>query len=488
VAARISSACAARPSLPAAIALVLVLASLPLWLHLPRHLGIGALEASAAGRPDVTVSATPDPTVPPRVASVAIGAARAQLESDPAVASVDTPGTDGGATAQLLVQLTDDSPASRLDSISGFRAEIDPGPLTIEIGGPETRLQQLRARLGGDLWRIAVLVLPFALLLLSALSGWRWAVCSLLAAVAGFALSMALLRLLGCPLDVSLLAAAVAAPVAIAAAIEVALALAYRAFDLPREAGRGDRLEAAVSEGVRDGLTWALFAAVAGVLALLSGFEQASALAVGALCGALGGLAAGLLVGVAALAAGASLPLERFEAAGLIAGRLTGGAIASRQILARAITAVRWALLLIMLAAAGVFAYLLRDTLGDGFDALALPGTDGAALACALVAGLTIVAGRSALSLRLGREASQLGATPAQAAATTAQASLGIGLGAGLLLAVLGVLMQITDVGAAREFGVTLAAIVLADCIVGRLACAALPAKGPFRGAAPPAG
>ena len=86
------------------------------------------------------------------------------------------------------------------------------GRLTIRIGGSETRLQQARAGIGGDLWRIAILALPFALLLLTAISGWRWALASLLGAVVGLAIGLGAVRLLGELFDVSLLAVAVAAP------------------------------------------------------------------------------------------------------------------------------------------------------------------------------------------------------------------------------------------------------------------------------------
>ena len=91
-------------------------------------------------------------------------------------------------------------------------------------------------------------------------------------------------------------------------------------------------------------------------------------------------------------------------------------------------------------------------------------------------------AGRTAVLAAPRPRGAELGAGPGAAAATAAEASLGVALASGLLLVALGALLQITDVGAAGEFGVALAAIVLADALIGRLACAVLPAKGPFRG------
>ena len=90
--------------------------------------------------------------------------------------------------------------------------------------------------------------------------------------------------------------------------------------------------------------------------------------------------------------------------------------------------------------------------------------------------GLAIVAGRTAVALRVAREASALGAAARATAATTAEASLCTAFGASLLLAALGALLQITDLGAAGEYGVILAVIVLADALIGRLANAVLSA------------
>ena len=291
---------------------------------------------------------------------------------------------------------------------------------------------------------------------------------SLLAAVVGLAIGLAAVRLLGELFDVSLLAVAVAAPIAFAGSIEIASALAYRAGDLPSGAGHGERLEAAVSEGFGDGLAWALLAGAAGAVAIASGFEQASSLGIGAIAGAVGALVSGILVGISALAAGAELPSHRFGPAAALAQRLTGERSPSRPSARIALRVSKALLLALLLGGVSLAVYLMRDELTGDFDALVPAASGGAAVACALTAGLAIVAARTAFALRVAREASALGSAARATAATAAEASLSTAFGASLLLAALAALLQIADLGAAGEYGVILAAIVLADALIGR--------------------
>lgn len=476
VPARISSLAISKPWLPFALVLALIAVTAPLWLAAPRDLGVGLLGDEAARLPDLTISLEAGTGVGRRVASVAMQASRSQLESDSAVAGLRS--SRRGATPVLELTLAERSPDSRLRALSEIPANIDPGPLTVIVGGSEAQLQAAKGEFGGDLWRIAILALPFALLALSAISGWRWALALLLAAASAIALSAAFVRAIGAIADLSAVALTVAAVLAIAAAVESASMLAFRASDLPAQAGRADRLEAAISEGGRDLAVWAAAAAAVGVLAAFTGFEQSASLTVGVIAGLLGGVLSGGLVAVGGLAGAARPAVHRLAGSisslvARLAGRSTGWHRPRSRLRRISERAGVLGAGMIVTCAGALVAYLLREQLSKLFGSEPPSGLGTAALVAAIIGSLAVLAGRTALSARIYRESVALGARACDGGVDSFEAGLPGSLAVGVLAVLFGALLLVPRLGAAGEFGALVAALLALDALVVRPLCAA---------------
>lgn len=406
---RLAALAARRAWLPPAIGVALLVGALALARGVSGELGVGSLalgdrQAGATGV--VLVRTTASPGTGERVAAVAFGVIRAQLESDPHVAAVRVAGGgEDGRTRVLSVTLASGDEGERQQVAGELTGTIDPGPLRVSIEGEALALASERDRLGGELWKLELLALPVVLLLL----GWGLGVRAGLAAAGAAALAIvgvpALLRVADLFADVSLLGAAAGAPVGMVAAIELTRLRVQR----HREAlaiWAGDEAPVlAGAEWLRPALAFVVTASIAPLALLLTPLAQAGSLALGCAAGAAGAAVGVALFGVAALPAGSGVRPMR-----------TPLAARAARWLARRRMGLAATLLLVFLLV-GVLAVLGQDvhTRGVGEKALGESLTSDlplAALVAALATGtLVVVVTRSARVFPLG-----LGAVLAAAA------------------------------------------------------------------------
>ncbi len=163
---------------------------------------------------------------------VALRVISAQLSSDPGVASVrEGPVSRDGHSTSLAVSLASDDDAAREQATKRLEAGIDPGPLRVAFGGEVPALLDARDDLSGDFWKLELLVVPVALLVLVGALGPRLAIAPALCAATAIAGALAGLRIAGALADVSLLGIAPAAVLGLALGIEAPCLLAARFRD-----------------------------------------------------------------------------------------------------------------------------------------------------------------------------------------------------------------------------------------------------------------
>ena len=347
------------------------------------HLGHPAGDSQ---RPDVVVLTSASGALSPQVYEVALGAIEAGIEAKPEVseAAVTRPPSDEGV-AVLRVELAGAGAAERRRLAERLADEIDPGPLQVRVGGRVAQLLEAEDSVLDDLWRLELLALPLAALVLLAGVALRLAAGPPLCAAIALAGAVGGLALAGRSADLSLLAVVPAAAVALALAVELSALLAARWHD---EARLGDPLDA-LRNALADGVWTACFAALAAivvalasaVLQLRGAFEPGVAVALGV------GLAAALaaLASVLVMPALFALASRRRRAGGTELhgdGRLAGALAAAPRALARG----RWRCL-------GGIAIALALALVLGYPALGaetLPATEPEAARDTLVGALPV--------------------------------------------------------------------------------------------------
>ena len=218
-----------------------------LALGAPDELGIGdAGGGITAEQPDLVVVTRADFQARSRVYKVALDAVSSRLEADPEVAAVSAARVGNKRQAVLLVDLAPTDEAARQAAVQRIEGGIDPGPLRLLVTGRTKTLLDARDSVGGDLWRLELLALPFALLMLVAAFGVRLAAAPLLCAAIAIVGTLACLRFAGALADPSLLAIAPAAALGLVLGIELPALLMARFRD---EAGDPASSELATAAG-----------------------------------------------------------------------------------------------------------------------------------------------------------------------------------------------------------------------------------------------
>jgi RND superfamily putative drug exporter len=261
--------------------------------------GLRAALGSEADPGMVIVTHGRDP-VDSGVYEVALDAISSQVETNPDVAEVRRgPVAHDGRTTALRVYFTDDDAAAQQRAVAELREELDPGPLEIQVGGEAAVLRDARNGLGNEIGLLALLALPLFVLVLVIAFGVRLAAGPVLAAAIGGLGSAGLMGLAGAHL--SALGIAPAAVIALVVGIEACYALSGRYRDEAAAHGAGETALRATIAAAGRSVAIASFAAagVAGSAAVIPVPDARSA--------ALGGALAALLSGGAALAAMPSL-------------------------------------------------------------------------------------------------------------------------------------------------------------------------------------
>ena len=358
-------------------------------------IGSTAASGSTAGEPDLVVGTTGRDPVHSGVYRVALRVISSQVQADPAVGQVrQGPVSKNNRSTSLLVSFADVSPSDRQDAVERIETAVDPGPLVVSYGGEAATLLDARHELATDFWRLELLAMPFAALLLALALGARLAAAPIICAATAIAGAVAGLVLLGLVVDVSLLGTAPAAVVGLVLGIEAPCALfaRFRAEGAMR-APRQEALRRAVQTTTDLAVPAVVAASVVTVGLVATSLDQAPSMIVGCT------LAAALALGSALVCAPAivwlagddrhatgrapvTVWLARWPAH--LAGRLAGSRRAT--VLATSIGAA------LMLAAA----IPLIHAQGQPFSALDLPPDSSAVKATAL-AGITSGAGGDAV-------------------------------------------------------------------------------------------
>lgn len=439
MAGRLADALNRRPGRALAAGTLLLALCTTLALGTPDRLPVGPLQLDERPPPEPFIVRTAGelPTES-RVHAVALDVIASQIRSDPDVERVRIERMRDGA--DLTVTLADVSDRDRRLAVNRIDAAIDPGPLRVIIAGQIRELDRAKARLGSELWRLELVALPLVALAAAGLLG-LWvglaALASAALAIAGCAAGM---RLLGAPLDLSMIGLAAGAPAGAGIALELAGAL---------RSSTGDRL---TSAGVA-----VAAAGLAPLCLLATPLEQAPSLAVGCLLGGLFGLVGTALFAPLALARdGAHVPTTAPRTNAPPSSRPTRALalLPSAVVLAAAVTAA--------------LALLERPPTGALGSLAPASFTELAVVAAAAGAVLALLAGRAALTaaalLGLGSESVGVRDLPARG---TVLSTLGLAAAGGVLVA--SELITGGDEPELQLFGAVLAGGVVADFLVARL-------------------
>lgn len=240
------------------------------------RLGPGSTRVDGPAGPDLVVATGSGGGVPSKVSAVALKTISANVEADPSVASVRrAQGRRDDSTAVLVVTLASDDGGERRDAVERIAAEIDPGPLQVYVGGETAELLEAGSSLGGDLWRLELLALPLALLVLAGGLGLRLIGAPVISAASGVAGSLAGLGAAGLVVDPALLAAVPGVVIGLALGVELPALLLARCEDEARLGEPAAALRSAVSDGLGPVAFAAALAPVAAAGLLATGFEPA---------------------------------------------------------------------------------------------------------------------------------------------------------------------------------------------------------------------
>jgi RND superfamily putative drug exporter len=343
----------------------------------PATLGVGAPEApgsqsdEAAADLATQLGHEPEPgmlivtrgrdPVHSGVYQVALDVITSQAKSDPEVAAVRRGGvSEDELTTVLQVYFRDDDAAAQQRAVDRISSDLDPGPLSVQVGGEAATLLDARRALGGQLVGLELLALPLTVLVLTLAVGLRLVVAPLLAAALAVSASIAVLRLAAGPLDLSIAGLLAAAAVGLALALEISLMLVRRHRDeLAVQADRDDAVDRAVRVVARPALASSLGGAVAALSLLAIPLSASRSASVGAALAALLAGLASLVVTPAVLTLWGRPAIEgdsegngeEAPARGVVP-RLTGW-IAERRLAALAVAAVSVAALLALAAPVG---------------------------------------------------------------------------------------------------------------------------------------
>jgi len=194
-------------------------------------LPIGATSASGStsGEPDLIIATTGRDRARSGTYRVALRVISSQVQTDTGVARVRRgPVSEDGRSTSLIVTLAGASASDRQETVERIEAGIDPGPLKVAYGGEVATLLDARHELATDFWKLELLAMPFAALILALALGARLAAAPIICAITAIAGALAGLVLLGLVADVSLLGSAPAAVVGLVLGIEAPCALFAR--------------------------------------------------------------------------------------------------------------------------------------------------------------------------------------------------------------------------------------------------------------------
>jgi MMPL family len=306
VAARLADLALRRPWALVASNLVVLAVAIVLAVGAPSHLGIGSLAISANARPagggeaDLVIATTGRVPVRSGVYRVALQVISSNVRADGEVAGLRRgPVSADGKSTSLLVDLSGNA-TQRQQAAERIESGLDAGPLEVSYGGEVTVLLAARHSLAGDLWKLELLALPLALLVLVAALGPRLAIAPVVCAATAIAGALAGLRLIGALADLSLLGIAPAAVLGLALGVEGACLLIARFRD---EA----TMRASIDQGLRGALGGAARVALpiaAGATAATAGvaattLDQGPSMVVGCALAAVFAIASALVFGSA---------------------------------------------------------------------------------------------------------------------------------------------------------------------------------------------
>jgi MMPL family len=223
-------------------------------------IGSTATSGSAGGQPDLVIATTGRMPVDSAVYRVALRVITSQVQADSAVAEVSQGPVSGNRrSTSILVSFGGLDAADSQDAVERIESGVDAGPLKVAYGGQVATQLAARHELATDLWKLELVVMPFAALVLAVALGARLAAGPVICAATAIAGALAGLVLLGLVADVSLLGIAPAAVVGLVLGIEAPCALAAR---FRAEATRASRQEA-LFRTVRSGADMAIPAGIA---------------------------------------------------------------------------------------------------------------------------------------------------------------------------------------------------------------------------------
>jgi hypothetical protein len=218
-----------RPWRVLALAGVVLAAVIALAVGAPERLGIGSTQLDEKAAPDLVVVTEGRIPANSRVYQVALHVIATGIEADPGVDTARPAKAPPGArTAAIEVDLASSDEGERQAAIARISKNLDPGPLHVAFTGETATLSAGRDSLGGDLWRLELLVIPLALMILAGAIGPRLIAAPIATAAFAIAGTLALFRLLGGIADPSLLGAGAGAIVGLVLGIELPVRLAGR--------------------------------------------------------------------------------------------------------------------------------------------------------------------------------------------------------------------------------------------------------------------
>jgi hypothetical protein len=225
---------------------------------------LGHPDGAVAGEERVAVKVSGDGEVKGDVYRAALEVITAGIEARPDVVGVTSPkARDDEDTTVLLLDLGTATAAEERRLADGLAREVDPGPLEVSVQGRVATLLEAEDSALRDLWRLELLVVPLALLMLAAVLGVRSAAGPILCAGIAVCGALAGLGAAGSLLDLSLLGTIAAAGVGLVLGLELPALLSARWQDEVRL----DRPETALRNVLADGGGLVGFAGISAVLA-----------------------------------------------------------------------------------------------------------------------------------------------------------------------------------------------------------------------------
>lgn len=244
------------------------------------ELGYTPAEVPEGRSPELLLATRASQEATPQVYGVALEAIEANLRSDPGVADVEVRGPAGAGRASIEVALAAADAGERQATAERLQARIDPGPLEVLAGGRLAELEEAEDIVLEDLWRLELLALPLAALLLAGSLGARPALGAAACAAIGVAGALAILRVAGALGDPSPLATVSATAVGVIAGIELAALATARWRDEQRLGSPEDALRSTVAEAATPMALAVLVALLAPAGLVASAYGPAASLTV----------------------------------------------------------------------------------------------------------------------------------------------------------------------------------------------------------------